>query len=852
MKLHRVISIAFPGTKILIVLAAIGVVGISIPVAGQAQEIDVETQATDSRAEFDRLEAATRNAMLSEPSVALTYAVEMAPLASLLPAPEQAKAITTSKWLHAEALQRLARYDDALLILNEAFANNVDQGSLLAGELLVTRGRIARTNSDATLAFVSFQEANTIFQKHDDRRRQAVALHSLADLYNEAGQHDRVITYDTQANEIFKPDSSLEFFSLHHRAEAQIAFGDQEAGARLLEQALTLSVQMESDRLQGWILAEIALLSIDRSKFDAAQTALDNAFERMVSVDAQYWEPRIRGAQAALHLRKGNTEAAREEIEKALADIDITTGATYWYRDIAETAYEIYKTAGQSELALEYLEEFARMRLQNRDVARATGNALRDAEIQLAQNENEIEKLLISQLESDVTLTQARLRQRNIIASVVLIFGFSIFGFLVWAYYSVRKTQHITQNYNDELAAINADLLSANIDLEKANQAKMEFLATTSHEVRTPLNAIIGLTDVMLKADELNDKNHDYLEVVNTSGRNLLRILDDILDVSKLEAGRLNINRSPMEITECVLDVAELWRNVAQKKGLAFEVSVDDELGAFLCDERLIRQIISNLLANAIKFTQEGKVSLELHGADSGFTISVRDTGIGIAPEHQEVIFEMFRQADSSNERAFNGTGLGLAICKKITNALGGAISVISRPGAGAHFTVSIPAEKCDEKDGAVAVQADQSKTFALTGSENPNPLSVLRVLLAEDNPANALVTCAMLSGQVADIKVVENGAEAVRAVQERSFDVILMDKQMPVLNGVAATQEIRALPEPYCNIPIICLTAGVLPNSKAECIENGMDEYLTKPVPFTKLSVAIIDAIRTRSAIAA
>ena len=442
-------------------------------------------------------------------------------------------------------------------------------------------------------------------------------------------------------------------------------------------------------------------------------------------------------------------------------------------------------------------------------------------------------------------------RQTQTMFIGLAVLGLGVIAFVVWRYVSLQKNQRLTQALNTELEEKNAELVLSNTELEKANQAKMEFLAITSHEVRTPLNAIISLTEIILAGKEFTHNDRDYLEVVNASGKNLLHILDDILDVAKLDAGRFKINLRPLDIADCVLDVGELWRNVAMEKGLGYGIDIDETLGAYLCDERLIRQIASNLLSNAIKFTPEGKVSLQLKASNEGFAISVRDTGIGIAPDQQTVIFESFRQANDRSDRTYGGTGLGLAICKKITDAVGGTLHVVSQPGEGAVFTVRIPAKKC------AAVEGDGAREKSPPAVEAPrsavqDELSVLRILLAEDNPANALVTCAMLSGQVAQIEVVENGEEAVKAVQERSFDVILMDKQMPVMDGAVATQKIRALPAPNCNIPIIGLTAFVQTNSKENCLGAGMDEYLTKPVPSEKLKSAIVNTIKARRKVVA
>ena len=360
----------------------------------------------------------------------------------------------------------------------------------------------------------------------------------------------------------------------------------------------------------------------------------------------------------------------------------------------------------------------------------------------------------------------------------------------------------------------------------------MEFLATTSHEIRTPLNAINGLTDVVLNANTIAPLDREYLEIVNTSGKHLLCIVNDILDISRLEAGRLPIEEKPLKVTDTLFDVAELWRKPAEEKGLAFSINAAPSDRQYLTDDRLLRQILSNLISNAVKFTNEGEITVGIEMNDeTGFEISVEDTGVGVAPEMQNEIFESFRQADNSRSREYEGAGLGLAIVRKISNALGGDMVMESAVGTGTKFIVSIPAETCQPaSDEGVEMEIEEVKSL-LTPEEEQNLLSGLNVLVAEDNANNALLIRAMLKGRVGNVEVVENGAEALKAVQVRNFDVILMDKRMPVMDGIEASKAIRSLPLPCHSIPIIAITADVFLGSREEILANGMDECIVKPV---------------------
>ncbi len=259
------------------------------------------------------------------------------------------------------------------------------------------------------------------------------------------------------------------------------------------------------------------------------------------------------------------------------------------------------------------------------------------------------------------------------------------------------------------------------------------------------------------------------------------------------------------------------------------------------------RQVLSNLLSNAVKFTNEGEINIGLEMDDkAGFKITVSDTGVGVAPDKQKEIFESFRQADNSRSREYEGTGLGLAICNKITHALGGKMTMESVPDAGTSFTVVIPAKRYfhTEETQENAMQAPQIAVTHLTPEEEQAALAGLSVLVAEDNANNALLIQAMLKGRVGNVETVVNGAEALKAVQVRNFDVILMDKRMPVMDGIEASKSIRSLPLPCHTIPIIAITADLFAGSREEILSNGMDECIVKPVDANELYSVIAKCV--------
>ena len=835
-----------------ILLSAFAFLTSSIVTVACAQESNASTEVEQPLDELEMRLDETNAALRRFSPDALKMAQETEEFALALPeSPRRTEGIARSVRYQVSALLTANEPEKALEQLTRLKQYAVSANPKELGDIYLYEGQANRLLGHYGKAIENFQSAFDAYSRANAPVRQGMALRAVSATYFYAHQYERALEYNRRAGEIEAEDESLTMSILIadtillgevNRVDEAITVG---------EQALAFARDHERHSSEQLILSGMANVEMKRENYLRAEQYVSKALELNQAHGVDLYVPTALSVKAEIELRRGNLLGAQSILDQIFERGNVETTPIV-NEKAHETAYKLYHELGDYEQAFAHLAAFKRLDDEAKNLAADANNAILSAEFEFAQKELEIERLRTGQLESDAAMAGAARRQTQTIIVGLAVLGLGIIGFAVWRYWSVRKTQRVTQILNSELATKNTELTASNVELEKANQAKLEFLATTSHEVRTPLNAIISLTEIILKADEFTNNDRDYLEVVNSSGKNLLHILDDILDVSKLEAGRMKVKLRPLDIAECMLDVAGLWRNAAREKGLSYTIDVDDGLGEYMCDERLIRQIVSNLLSNSIKFTTEGDVGIELKAADEGFVITVRDTGIGIAADQQAMIFETFRQADSGDERTFGGTGLGLAICKKIVEALGGDVSVVSEPDNGAVFKIAIPAAPCKAADSGTALRRDLAENDSSPEAGVQNELSVVRVLVAEDNPANALVICAMLSGQVAQIEVVENGAEAVHAVQEGSFDVVLMDKQMPLMDGAAATREIRALPEPFCDIPVIGLTAHILSDSKEECLAAGMDDYLTKPVPSSKLKAAMIDAIKARRAAAA
>ncbi len=388
------------------------------------------------------------------------------------------------------------------------------------------------------------------------------------------------------------------------------------------------------------------------------------------------------------------------------------------------------------------------------------------------------------------------------------------------------------------LAGLEERVLARTAELERANAAKTDFLANMSHELRTPLNGVIALGSVLAK-EQATERGRQTADLVVASGRLLEQVLTDILDISRIEAGQLPINVAPFDLGECVETIAALHRASAEAKGLDFEIAIAEAArGWRLGDDIRVTQILSNLLSNAVKFTTQGGVALRVAVEGDGLKFTVSDTGVGFSSEFQAKLFSRFEQADGSITRRFGGSGLGLAISSSLAEMMGGAISASSEPGAGSEFIVVLP---LTQTEAPAAAQADEEEAAV--------DLAALKVLVAEDHPTNRAVVSLILEPLGVKLTMVEDGRQAVDAVERESFDIILMDIQMPVLDGLSAAREIRDL-EAALGLPrtrIVALSANALPEHIAEAKAAGMDEHLAKPMRPEAL-IALMTTVRPAS----
>ncbi|MDO3377233.1 response regulator [Geoalkalibacter halelectricus] len=462
----------------------------------------------------------------------------------------------------------------------------------------------------------------------------------------------------------------------------------------------------------------------------------------------------------------------------------------------------------------------------------------------------------LSPAEVEAEMTRARQAQRNhfhfshrladggirpveVFSGPIQIKGRSLLYSIVHDITERRRAEEQLHAANAQLAEATQRARQLAAEAESANQAKSEFLANMSHEIRTPMNGVIGMTQLLLDSP-LNEEQREFAQIIHGSAASLLSLLNGILDFSKIEAGKLELENVEVRLEELLKEIRALVGVRATAKGVKFTCSLDPRLPKLLRgDPTRLRQILINLADNAVKFTAEGEIAIHATPMDMVqdevvVKFSVRDTGIGIAADAMERLFQSFSQGDSSIPRRYGGSGLGLAISSRLARLMGGDIGVQSNPGQGALFWFTA---RLGRAQPAQAPHPDRAPAV--------RPASIAaggRILLAEDNAINQRFAATLLTRMGLEVEAVDNGSVALDALAARPFDLVLMDVQMPGMDGLEATRRIRASSSPVVNsrIPIIALTAHALPGDRERCLQAGMNDYLSKPLDGAELRLAL------------
>ncbi len=589
------------------------------------------------------------------------------------------------------------------------------------GDILMTRGSIHGAQNDPAGALKDYQDAYGIFRAIRNDRSQAISLLLIATLFSDAKDSDGALKYLRQALDIYRGDPALLIALRNGRAAALQEMGRLDEAYHQFKLAMYAANQIHSPISRVRLLVNLARNRLKANKAGEADRAIKEAMALSATGDAASWRPQVLAVAAQAALQRGDLPGAAGLIDRSFAGVDLRT-TTLSLREPHETAYTIYRRMGRADLALAHLAAMKRIDDDATRLATTTSTALMAARFDFTNQELRIATLRGQELQRRIELEQTRASTQRTIFYGGAGAAAIIVGLLVFALVSIRRSR-------DEVRAANAELGESNEALSRALAAKTEFLATTSHEIRTPLNGILGMTEVMLSDPTLAPLMRDRLGVVHGASMTMRALVDDILDVAKMETGNLTIEEAAFDLAATLAEASRLWEEQARTKGVSFVAQLDDCPGWVIGDAARTRQIVFNLLSNAMKFTEAGQVRLIATGTAEGVAITVSDTGIGIPPDKLGQIFESFRQADASTTRRFGGTGLGLTICRKLARAMGGDVMVGSEPGNGATFTVTLPLRTAPAP--ADCVSSELARPDFLVVERNPIARAMWTSLLA-------------------------------------------------------------------------------------------------------------------------
>ncbi|MCH8862473.1 MAG: tetratricopeptide repeat protein, partial [Proteobacteria bacterium] len=534
-----------------------------------------------------------------------------------------------------------------------------------------------------------------------------------------------------------------------------------------------------------------------------------------------------------IHQKKGNLPAAKTALKRAL-DIAVEGGSIEHRMNAYKALAEIYREEEDFAAAHEHLLGFlaAREELYPADYTETLAQI--QARYQAKEREAEISSLRRDNVVHELQVERGR-AQRNIAFGAVFI--------VLVVLLALSNGYWVKTRTNRKMSRQNTRLLEVSKELERANNVKSEILANTSHEIRTPLNGILGLVTLLLDTD-MDQQQKANLKSIEHSGQTLLHLVNDILDLSRIEAGKFEIDYAAFDLRGALETESQIWREQAELKTLSFSLEIDDNLpGAIVGAGPRVLQILANFVSNAIKFTETGNITVRVAAKRRGSSevdilFEVQDTGIGVSQEFKDQAFERFSQSDTSSTRAFGGTGLGLAISRDLAKMMGGEIGVSGQEGEGSTFWFSMTADL--PAAGDLPVRTARSRPGVIQSDSQNGQQSVLHVLIAEDNEINQRVIVGLVERLGHSTAVVGDGEEVLEILNHEKFDAILMDIQMPGIDGVMAAKWIRSKEGPVSKIPIVALTANAMTGDREKYLAQGMDDYLAKPIDPAALAAVL------------
>ncbi|MFV0622724.1 ATP-binding protein [Sphingomonas sp. ac-8] len=597
--------------------------------------------------------------------------------------------VMTARWVQADALSRLNQDTGASRRLLERVTRQMAKlppPAAFRGQVLLTRGDLNAADGKVSAALADYQGAYRAFAQGPDLRSEARVLIRLASLYREGGDFAGAQRYFNQAREIFSDDPILSSATYNGLGNVLTEMGRFQEASVAFTKALEFSPR-DSKGVRARILANLARAQLNAKQVAAASESISQATDLARAARNAELDSQIDSVAARVALEQGRVGQARTLIERSFDGVPLAE-TTLAMRDNHLVAAQIYRRAGEPGKAVAHLFALRRLDEQALEIATSAKAALMGARFDFQNQELRIARLKAEELRRNVAFERARARFERILfggiaAAVALLVGLLTFGIV-----TLRRSRNETR-------AVNIDLGITNVALEKALATKTEFLATTSHEIRTPLNGILGMTQVMLADPGLAPATRERIDIVHGAGMRMRGLVDDILDVAKMENGNFTVDRTTVDLSATLRDATRLWEEQAHGRGMTFALECRDVPRWIESDPTRLRQIVFNLLSNALKFTHQGgvgvRVSADGEGAERRLSIAVWDTGIGIPADKHAQIFESFRQVDAGTTRHYGGTGLGLTICRNLAEALGGDIRVDSVAGEGATFIVDLP-----------------------------------------------------------------------------------------------------------------------------------------------------------------
>jgi signal transduction histidine kinase len=657
--------------------------------------------------EFNRLVAQSQGLMMAHPDAALGVAQRAASIAETLRGTAgYREAIAAALCLEAEALNRTDRNAEAHRLIARASEFVADKHKLakLDGDLALARAAIADSAGDFALALKNYQQAHEIYVRLGIGRSQAIVLLDLGGLYDKAHDFNREIRYYNEAAEAYSGDRAIAIGIANNLGFAFQQMGRYEQAIPRFAQALAVASSLKSVALQVNILNSLATSYTRIGKIAEAERAVNRALKLEADTD-QDGEGRFSwGAKAEIDYERGDLHSAAADLQRAFHGVDLKT-TTPTFRDMHQIAYLIYRAQGDLPLAMAHFEAFKRLDDQGRSLAASTNLALLGAQFDFARQDLEIEHLKSAGLERDMHLRQSQVEIQLLVLSGIIVVAIFLLVWLAWRHRILKRHQKEIAQRNLKLvdtlarrAEAEAELRIAMEAAQQANRAKSHFLANMSHELRTPLNAIIGFSDLMLGGGIKREKMMEYLRDIADGGRHLLAVLNAVLDMARIEAGKVELSDRVLRLGDVVDHALLLLGGRDTIAGKEIRLSGDGDV-LIRGDEVRLRQVVINLVSNAVKFTDPGgfiEVRTE-RAANGGVDLLVQDSGEGIPADKIQLVMEPFAQVESIYARSHGGAGLGLPIVKSIVELHGGVFTIASELGKGTIARVHLPPERVIE-----------------------------------------------------------------------------------------------------------------------------------------------------------